>query len=109
MTWIDDRIAQDKAFRESKALIQKRALSLYDAIWKKLQEDVSEAAQKEILVSADESNRTVRLSKRGEGNKTYATAKEFSLTLHDSKESISASWDAVSLTFLVCVGPDGEG
>jgi hypothetical protein len=50
MTWIDDRLAQEKARRERWDLIKQHADAVYEALWTQIVEYVAEAKSKSLSV-----------------------------------------------------------
>jgi hypothetical protein len=99
--WIDQRIAQDKS-------IHVHAPSLYEAVWKRLSEDIDVAKQRGYNLETYQGPRgyEVRLFKRGDFNQTWVP--DSALTFGLIGDRISAAGERVNLKFEVILPAGGE-
>ncbi len=87
MSWIDDRLTEQKALKERKALIAEHAIPIYEALWDKITEYVEEAKARSspLITNGSLQNRSVISVPPGDGNQK---TDQFRLVLE--KESIVA-------------------
>jgi hypothetical protein len=107
MSWLDDRIKEDREREERLKLITDEASNMFDSLWKEIFEVIQEAKKKgfPIFTNGSEVQRVVNLSVNPGPNESSRSPKKITLKLAEDKLSISVS-GAISLKFLLDVCPD---
>jgi hypothetical protein len=107
MSWLDDRIQQDREREESVRSISNDAPNLYVSLWSAIVEVVEEAKSKQIPISTNgtEIDRIVSLSVKPRPDESHRSPKQIHLKLAKDNLSINVSGD-ISVIFSIDVCPD---